>query len=87
VNLSTIYRNLEELERLGVIDSTRLGSGPATYHIASAAHGHLVCEKCGSMTEVPDDMFGDLARAARTGYGFIVNPRRFAVTGRCVNCQ
>jgi Ferric uptake regulator family len=41
VHLSTNYRNLEELERLGVIDSTRLGSGPATYHLASAAHGHL----------------------------------------------
>ena len=45
VHLSTIYRNLEELARLGVIDSTRLGSGPATYHLATAAHGHLVCEQ------------------------------------------
>lgn len=87
VHLSTIYRNLEELERLGVIDSTRLGGGPATYHLASAAHGHLVCEKCGSMTEVPDDMFVDLIQIARTNYGFAINPHRFAVTGRCANCQ
>ncbi len=87
VHLSTIYRNLEELEQLGVIDGTRLGSGPATYHLASVAHGHLVCEKCGSMTEVPDEMFRDLIRMARTGYGFIVNPHRFAVTGRCADCQ
>lgn len=86
VHLSTIYRNLEELERLGVIDSTRLGSGPATYHLASAAHGHLVCEKCGSMTEVPDGMFADLISAARDRYGFTINPHRFAVTGRCANC-
>jgi Fe2+ or Zn2+ uptake regulation protein len=86
VHLSTIYRNLEELERLGVIDSTRLGSGPATYHLASASHGHLVCEKCGSMTEVPDDMFAGLIEAARDHYGFSINPHRFAVTGRCANC-
>ena len=86
VHLSTIYRNLEELERLGVIDSTRLGSGPATYHLASAAHGHLVCEKCGSMTEVPDEMFAGLIEAARDHYGFTINPHRFAVTGRCANC-
>jgi len=87
VHLSTIYRNLEELERLGVIDSTRLGSGPATYHLATAAHGHLVCEQCGTMTEVPDEIFADLVRVAVTDYGFTINPHRFAVTGRCANCQ
>jgi Fur family transcriptional regulator, ferric uptake regulator len=87
VNLSTIYRNLGELERLGVIDSTRLGAGPATYHLATAAHGHLVCEQCGIMTEVPDDIFAGLVRVAADDYGFAINPHRFAVTGRCANCQ
>ena len=87
VHLSTVYRNLEELERLGVIDSTRMGEGPATYHLATAAHGHLVCEKCGSMTEVPDDMFEALVRSAQATYGFAINPHRFAATGRCASCQ
>jgi len=87
VHISTVYRNLEELERLGVIDCTRMREGPATYHLASAALGHLVCEKCGSMTEVPDDMFRALVRSARTKYGFAINPHRFAVTGLCANCQ
>ena len=32
----TIYRNLDELERLNVVDRTRLGRGLATYHLASA---------------------------------------------------
>ncbi|HUN37385.1 MAG TPA: Fur family transcriptional regulator [Trebonia sp.] len=85
VHLTTIYRNLEELEQLGVIDSTRLG-GPATYHLASAAHGHLVCEACGTMTEVPDDLFAGLIQAATATYGFTINPHRFAVTGRCASC-
>jgi len=87
VHLSTIYRNLEELERLGVVDSTRLGNGPATYHLASAAHGHLVCERCATMVEVPDEIFADLVRVAGTEYGFAINPHRFAVTGRCSSCQ
>jgi Fur family ferric uptake transcriptional regulator len=87
VNLSTIYRNLEELERLRVVDRTHLGHGPATYHLASAAHGHLVCEKCGSMTEVPQELFAGLAEQARERYGFAVDPHRFAVTGRCASCQ
>ena len=83
VNLSTIYRNLDELERLNVVDRTRLGHGPATYHLASATHGHLVCERCSSMTEVPDEIFADLTEIARSRYGFTVEPHRFAVIGLC----
>jgi len=85
--MSTIYRNLEELERLGVVDCTRLGGGPATYHLASAGHGHLFCEKCGSVTEVPDDIFAGLVQIAGARYGFEINPHRFAVTGRCASCR
>jgi Fur family ferric uptake transcriptional regulator len=87
VNLSTIYRNLDELERLQVVDRTCPGRGPATYHLAAATHGHLVCEQCGSMTEVPDQIFADLVRTARTRYGFTVTPHRFAVLGTCAACQ
>jgi Fur family transcriptional regulator, ferric uptake regulator len=87
VHLSTIYRNLEELERLGVIDSTRLGGGAATYHLASATHGHLLCETCGTLIEVPDELFTDLIKTAASEYGFAINPHRFAVTGRCSSCQ
>lgn len=87
VHLTTIYRNLEELERLGVIDTTRLGGGPATFHLASAAHGHLVCENCGTIIEVPNAIFADLVQAVQGDYGFAINPHHFAVTGRCANCR
>ncbi len=87
VNLSTIYRNLDELERLSVVDRTHPGHGPATYHLASAAHGHLLCKQCGSMTEVPGDIFADLNQTARTRYGFTIEPHRFAVIGLCSACQ
>ena len=87
VNITTIYRNLDELERLKIVDRTRHGHGPATYHLASAAHGHLLCDKCGSMTEVPGEVFSGLARKTREGHGFTVDPHRFAVIGLCASCQ
>ena len=49
--------------------------------------GMLVCEQCGTMVEVPDEIFADLVRVAGTEYGFAINPHRFAVTGRCAACQ
>jgi Fur family transcriptional regulator, ferric uptake regulator len=87
VNITTIYRNLDELERLKIVDRTQLGHGPATYHLASAAHGHLVCHDCGCMTEVPGEIFTALARQARDDYGFAVEPHRSAVIGLCATCQ
>lgn len=86
VHLSTIYRNLEELERLGVLVHSHLGHGPATYHLATRAHGHLVCERCGGTIEVGDELFGPLVRAALTRHGFVVDARHFALVGRCATC-
>src|SRR6202046_1884749 len=74
VHLSTVYRNLDELERLGVIVHEPLGHGPATYHLASSAHGHFVCESCGRMIEAPDALFRGLADSAKAAFGFTIDP-------------
>jgi Fe2+ or Zn2+ uptake regulation protein len=87
INLSTIYRNLDELERLGVVIHAHLGHGAATYHLAAFAHGHLVCEECGAVVEAPDEVFQGLSRTARTRFGFDIHPYHFAVLGRCRNCR
>ena len=87
IALSTVYRNLDELERLGVIVHAHLGHGPATYHLAASAHGHFVCEECGTMVEAPDALFGGLAKAAKAQFGFAIDPHHFAILGRCADCQ
>jgi Fur family ferric uptake transcriptional regulator len=86
VHLSTVYRNLDELEKLGVIVHAHLGHGPATYHLAASAHGHFVCEECGKMIEAPDSLFGGLAHAAQEQFGFTIDPHHFAMLGQCAQC-
>jgi len=86
VHLSTIYRNLHDLERLGVVVHAHLGHGPATYHLAPVGHGHLVCAHCGGTVEVPAELFASLAEAARQRFGFCVDPAHFAVLGTCRSC-
>ncbi|MGA2209173.1 MAG: transcriptional repressor [Acidimicrobiales bacterium] len=87
IHLSTIYRNLDELERLGVIVHTHLGHGPASYHLSSSAHGHLVCERCGLTLEAPEELFASLSKGAEGRFGFHIDPRHFAVLGRCAGCS
>jgi Fe2+ or Zn2+ uptake regulation protein len=86
IHLSTIYRNLDELERLGVVVHSHFGHGPATYHLATSIHGHFVCEECGKLIEVPDSVFSGVAREAANRFGFTINPHHFAMLGRCADC-
>jgi Fe2+ or Zn2+ uptake regulation protein len=86
VHRSTIYRNVEELQRLGVIVHSHLGHGPATYLLATQAHAHFICEECGEMIEAPDELFRGLARTAKSRLGFTINPHHFAILGRCRRC-
>lgn len=87
IHLSTVYRNLDELERLGIVSHSHLGHGPATYHLATKVHGHLVCEDCGATIEAPDEIFSELARVVLEAHGFAIDPHHFAVLGRCSRCR
>ncbi|MGI8810112.1 MAG: Fur family transcriptional regulator [Acidimicrobiales bacterium] len=87
VHESTVYRFLDELERLGVVDHVHLGHGPAVYHLASDVHHHLVCDRCGTVVEVPEALFVDLRSRLHAEFGFTLQPRHFAVTGRCEACS
>ncbi len=87
VHLTTVYRNLEELERLGLVERMHSGHGPATYHLASSPHGHLVCRGCGEIIEVPASLFDGLAAAVLRDYGFVVTTGQLALAGQCADCR
>jgi Fur family ferric uptake transcriptional regulator len=87
VHLTTIYRCLDTLEELGVVDHVHLGHGRAVYHLASDTHQHLVCDRCQGVVEVPDSVFADLGDRLRAEYGFAIRLNHFAVLGRCAHCQ
>lgn len=86
VHQTTIYRILDDLERLGVVEHTHLGHGPAVYHLSESAHPHVVCERCGVVIEVERRAFDALARQLWEKHGFVLHPGHFAVTGRCNDC-
>ena len=86
IHRATIYRTLETLRRLGVVEHSHLGHGPAVYHLSDDVHHHLVCEECGSVTEAAPSLFTDLEAALQREYGFTMQSRHFAVTGRCAAC-
>lgn len=87
VHLSTVYRALDALEALGVVDHVHLGHGRAIYHLADSAHHHLVCESCGRVVEIEPSVLAPLALRLRDDHGFSVRTRHFALVGLCSDCS
>ena len=87
VNISTVYRTLELLEELGLVQHTHLGHGAPTYSVATDDdHVHLVCRDCGGVDEVASEVVEDVVRRLSAERGFTVDVGHFAVFGRCGTC-
>jgi Fur family transcriptional regulator, ferric uptake regulator len=86
IHLSTVYRTLETLTELGVVRHVHLGHGPAVYHLSDDAHYHLVCNRCGSIVELPPDAFDEFGDRVQRDYGFRLDARHFALGGYCRKC-
>ena len=88
VNISTVYRTLELLEELGLVQHTHLGHGAPTYSVATDDdHVHLVCRDCGGVDEVASEVVEDVVRRLSAERGFTVDVGHFAVFGRCRACS
>lgn len=87
VNISTVYRTLELLEELGLVQHTHLGHGAPTYSLASDhEHVHLVCRDCGGVDEAPPEVAQPIVEELAATRGFQVDVGHFAVFGRCREC-
>jgi Fur family transcriptional regulator, ferric uptake regulator len=87
VHLSTVYRTLEALEGHGIVDRVNLGAGRAVYHLTDHVHHHLVCDVCGSVTEIPHEQLAGLSRDLDERYGFELSARHLSIAGRCAACR
>jgi Fur family transcriptional regulator, ferric uptake regulator len=84
---STVYRNLELLERLGLVWHTHLGKGAPVYHVAEHPHLHVVCSSCGEVSSVDPTILDDAAERLAAQHGFTVDVGHVALTGTCRACQ
>ena len=86
VNNSTIYRTLELLSQLGVLN-TLLGSTPTQYERPHERHHHLICTQCGAVALLGDYHFDDLVRHLLKEHAFAADFTHLAIPGRCKPCQ
>ena len=92
---SSAYRNLTELISAGVVHRIVAGDGFSHFELAedlTSHHHHLVCTRCGRVTDftVDDDLEAALDAAldaAARRQGFQAEHHRLDVGGRCADCR
>ena len=93
IGLATVYRNIQKLSELGLIDKLNLDDGFVRYEIgdpdrdkARHHHHHLICLDCGGVFTFEDDLLEQLEDRIRETMGFIVSDHEVKFYGHCRAC-
>ena len=90
VNRATVYRTLELLKKLRLVDELDLMHlhGEKHYYEARRVrdHIHLACFQCGKIEEFGSPSFESLKQEIARERGFHINVVRMEVGGRCSSC-
>jgi Fur family transcriptional regulator, ferric uptake regulator len=89
VHRASVYRTLDALGALGVVQHVHLGHGATTYHLVDDAqeHLHLQCVGCGSITDAPPSLLRGVAADLDRTYAFALDLGHIALSGRCADCH
>jgi Fur family transcriptional regulator, ferric uptake regulator len=85
---SSVYRNLEVLERHGLVRHVHLGHGPGLYALVGRDDGeYLYCERCGRVTVLDPDQLAPVRRHISENFGHTARFTHFAIVGLCEGCE
>ncbi len=91
VGVATVYRTLPILEELGFIYAVDFEDGCLRYELQKEGqqhrHHHLLCEKCGMITEVKDDLLDEIEAKIYKNYGFTIKDHKVKFYGICSDCN
>ena len=91
IGLATVYRTILLLEEMGIVYKLDLNDGCSRYELAhineTHRHHHLVCNNCGKVIEVQDDLLEDLEVQIEKVYKFKILDHSVKFFGVCDCCR
>src|SRR5690625_7902033 len=91
IGLATVYRTLELLSELKIVDKINFGDGVSRYDLRKEGvehfHHHLVCMECGSVEEIIEDLLSEDRKSVEEEWQFQVKDHRLTFHGICKQCQ
>jgi Fur family ferric uptake transcriptional regulator len=89
VGRATVFRSLELLTGLGLIERVDLPSGAHAYVACQPAvhHHHVLCSRCGRSVDVADIGLSPVIRRVESSTGYRIDAHRLELFGICPECR
>ena len=88
LGLVTVYRTLEKLEELHLIQRVHQSAGCQAFISAGEGHQHLLlCQNCGQAAFFEGDDLDTLTRSIAAKTGYQINEHWLQLFGLCANCR
>jgi Fur family ferric uptake transcriptional regulator len=89
VSRSSVYRIMEELEAIGLLQRVEIGQGIVRYEPVRDGpghHHHLVCDQCGRLQPFTDDALERAIRRLSDRVPLRVSEHEIVIHGACETC-
>ena len=93
IGLATVYRTIQLLNELNLIDRINFDDGFVRYEMGRTQergkkhhHHHLICMKCGKVISFQDDLLEELEDKITVTTGFQIVDHEVKLYGYCVEC-
>lgn len=88
IGLATVYRVLTQFEDAGLVIRHNFEGGRSVFELNDADHhDHMVCVKCGSVTEFFDRRIEDQQEKVAHDHGFTIQDHSLTLFGACKRCS
>ncbi len=88
IGLATVYRVLTQFEDAGLVIRHNFEGGHSVFELNDADHhDHMICVKCGSVTEFFDRRIEDQQEKVAHDHGFRIQDHSLTLFGTCKHCN
>jgi Fur family ferric uptake transcriptional regulator len=89
VGRATVFRTIETLANLGLLDRISFADGAERYHAVTpgAHHHHLTCSACHRVVNIALCVPEEALRSAASNAGFTLSGHRVELFGLCERCR
>lgn len=91
IGLATVYRSLELLSEMNLLQKIDFGDGRSRYEVTESGathhHHHLICLDCGQVKEYDDDLLEVLEASISRKHNFTIVDHEVKFYGYCHECQ
>lgn len=89
IGYATVYRTLKLFAESGIAREMQFGDGQTRYEQVEQGehHDHLICTRCGVITEFANETIEKIQEEVAANHGFLIQTHRLDLYGLCPRCR